>query len=119
MSELPNPIANYWNLVKNRRSPYYDWLQHIIKNAESFKEEYPDQTFYLINTRELVKKIEKENPDEKLSTVNLSRTILAILQGSKELKEGKDKDYYDTATSGGKRNYHIKISTVIPIFKTF
>jgi regulator of PEP synthase PpsR (kinase-PPPase family) len=65
------------------------------------------EVVYTINPRVLQEEIEKKVRDEKLTTVNVCRTILALLYGSK-LRE--EKDFYVTTTSSGRRNYHIKVN---------
>jgi hypothetical protein len=62
---------------------------------------------YTINPRVLQEEIEKRVRNEKLTTVNVCRTILAFLHGSK-LRE--EKDFYVTTTSSGRRNYHIRVN---------
>jgi DNA primase catalytic subunit len=62
---------------------------------------------YTINPRVLQEEIEKRVRNEKLTTVNVCRTILALLYGSK-LRE--EKDFYVTTTSSGRRNYHIRVN---------
>jgi regulator of PEP synthase PpsR (kinase-PPPase family) len=62
---------------------------------------------YTINPRVLQEEIEKKVKDERLTTVNVCRSILALLYGSKLSEE---KDYYVTTTSGGRRNYHVKVN---------
>jgi hypothetical protein len=65
------------------------------------------ETVYTINPRVLQEEIEKRVQSEKLTTVNVCRTVLALLHAS-ELRE--DKDFYITTTSGGRRNYHVKVN---------
>jgi regulator of PEP synthase PpsR (kinase-PPPase family) len=65
------------------------------------------EVIYTINPRVLQEEIEKRVRDEKLTTVNVCRTILALLHGSK-LRE--EKDFYVTTTSSGRRNYHIRVN---------
>jgi hypothetical protein len=64
-------------------------------------------TVYTINPRVLQEEIEKVVKNEKLTTVNVCRTILAMLYGSR-LRE--EKDFFVTTTSSGRRNYHIKVT---------
>jgi hypothetical protein len=108
--ELPIPLGNYIDLIKNRRSPYYDVVYHILKDMEMHHKE-PGKPFsevvYTINPRVLQEEIEKTIKDEKLTTVNVCRSILAFLYGSK-LTGGKD--FYVTTTSGGRKNYHIRVN---------
>ena len=65
------------------------------------------EVIYTINPRVLQEEIEKRVRDEKLTTVNVCRTILALLHGSK-LRE--EKDFYVTTTSSGRRNYNIRVN---------
>jgi len=55
----------------------------------------------------LKNEIEEKIPSEKLTTINIARTVLALMYGSKLEKE---EDYYVTTSSGGRKNYHIKVN---------
>ena len=66
------------------------------------------EVVYTINPRLLQEEIEKRVKNEKLTTVNVCRTIVALLYGSKLEEEN---DFYITTTSGGRRNYHVKVNT--------
>ena len=110
LGDIPIPLINYVYLIKDRRSPYYDIVQHVLKEMEmhykrSGKQE--SEIVYTINPRVLHDEIEKKVKNEKLTTVNICRTILALLLGSSLHKE---EDFYVTTTSGGRKNYHIKVS---------
>jgi hypothetical protein len=65
------------------------------------------ETVYTINPRILQEEIEKVINDDKLTTINVCRTILALLYGCRLSEED---DFYVTTTSSGRRNYHIKIN---------
>jgi hypothetical protein len=67
------------------------------------------ETVYTINPRVLQEEIEKKMRNDRLTTVNVCRTILAMLYGA-NLDE--EKDYFVTTTSSGRKNYHIKVSKV-------
>jgi len=70
---------------------------------------------YTINPRRLKEEIEEKIPSDKLTTINISRTILALLYGS---KLQKDEDYYITTSSGGRKNYHIKVNhNILSMFR--
>ena len=110
LGDIPIPLINYVYLIKDRRSPYYDIVQHVLKEMEmhykrSGKQE--SEIVYTINPRVLHDEIEKRVKNEKLTTVNICRTILALLLGSNLRKE---EDFYVTTTSGGRKNYHIRVS---------
>lgn len=66
------------------------------------------ETVYKINPRVSQEEIEKKVESEKLTTVNICRTILALFYGS-ALRE--EVDFYVTTTSRSRRNYHIKVNT--------
>jgi len=106
---IPVPLANYVRLIKNRRSPYYDIIKHVLKDLEMHYERAGEasEVVYTINPRVLQEEIEKIIKNEKLTTVNICRTILAFFYGS-QLR--KNKDFYITTTSGGRRNYHIRVN---------
>jgi hypothetical protein len=107
---MPIPLVNYVHLIRNRRSPYYDIVQHLLREMETHhKAAVQDfsETVYTINPRVLQEEIEKEVDSEKLTTVNVCRTILALLYGS-QLRV--DEDFYVTTTSGGRKNYHVKVN---------
>ena len=109
LRDIPVPLANYVRLIKNRRSPYYDIIKHVLKDLEMHYERAGEasEVVYTINPRVLQEEIEKIIKNEKLTTVNICRTILAFFYGS-QLR--KNKDFYITTTSGGRRNYHIRVN---------
>src|SRR3972149_210060 len=109
MSELSIPLSNYLYLIHKRKSPYYDLLQYVIADMERHYValEYPVDAIYTINPRQLLKEIGEKIPSDKLTTMNIARVILAAVYGS---KLRKDEDYYVTKSSGGRRNYHIKLN---------
>lgn len=109
MGEIPIPLVNYVFLIKDRRSPYYDIVQHLLREMEAHYERVGggSEVIYTINPRILQEDIEEMVRSEKVTTVNICRTILALLYGCK-LREGED--FYVTTTSGGRRNYHIRVN---------
>jgi hypothetical protein len=110
ISDIPIPLVNYIRLIKYHKSPYYDIVQHIMKDMEMHYKRtgHGFETIYTINPRVLQDEIEKKVESEKLTTVNICRTILALVYGSKLREED---DFYVTTTSRGRRNYHIKVNT--------
>ncbi|MCS7123801.1 MAG: hypothetical protein NZ932_00045 [Candidatus Bathyarchaeota archaeon] len=110
VGEVPIPLVNYVFLIKYRRSPYYDIVQYLLKEMEVHYEKTggSSEVIYTINPRVLQEEIEDKVKSEKVTTVNICRTILALLYGCK-LREGED--FYVTTTSGGRRNYHIKVNS--------
>jgi regulator of PEP synthase PpsR (kinase-PPPase family) len=105
---LPIPLANYLGLIKNRKSPYYEIVHFLFKDMEMHYERGQNsEIVYTINPRTLQEEIEKRVKDEKLTTVNVCRTILALLYGS---KLSENEDFYITTTSSGRRNYHVKVN---------
>ncbi|MEM2419901.1 MAG: hypothetical protein QXL38_02815 [Candidatus Bathyarchaeia archaeon] len=108
VGEIPIPLVNYVLLIKYRRSPYYDIVQYLLKEMEIHYERVGgSEVIYTINPRLLQEEIEEKVRSEKVTTVNICRTILALLYGCK-LREGKD--FYVTTTSGGRKNYHIRVN---------
>lgn len=110
LSEIPIPFLNYLYLIRDRKSPYYEVIEYILKEMETYYRRAGSNTtevIYSINPRRLQREIEEKVKSEKLTTINISRTILALLYGS-DLK--KDKDYYVTTSSRGRRNYHIRVN---------
>jgi regulator of PEP synthase PpsR (kinase-PPPase family) len=111
MSEIPQipiPLINYVKLIKKREMPYYQIVQFLLKDMEMHCAcPEKSEVVYTINLRVLQEEIEKRIRSEKITTVNICRTILALLHGSK-LSEGED--FYITTTSGGRKNYHIKVN---------
>jgi regulator of PEP synthase PpsR (kinase-PPPase family) len=107
--DIPIPLVNYIELIRNHKSPYYDVVNHILKEMEMHYRSTGQRSdmVYTINPRMLQEEIEKKVSDERLTTVNVCRSILALLYGSKLSEE---KDYYVTTTSGGRRNYHVKVN---------
>lgn len=108
-NDIPIPLVNYLHLIRKRRSPYYDIVYFLLKDMEIHRSRMGQgsEVIYTINPRILQEEIEKRVKDEKLTTVNVCRTILALLYGSKLSEE---KDFYVTTTSGGRRNYHVKVN---------
>ena len=108
--DIPIPLVNYIHLIKYHKAPYYDIVQHIMKDMEMHYERTGrgSETVYTINPRVLQDEIEKKVKSEKLTTINICRTILALFYGS-ELRE--EDDFYVTTTSRGRRNYHIRVNT--------
>ncbi|MDH7564077.1 MAG: hypothetical protein QHH24_04240 [Candidatus Bathyarchaeota archaeon] len=110
VGNVPIPLVNYIYLIMNRKSPYYDIVQHLLREMEThYSRTGKDLSVivYTINPRILQEEIEKRVKSEKLTTVNVCRTVLALLYAS-ELRE--EKDFYITTTSGGRRNYHVKVN---------
>jgi hypothetical protein len=107
--EIPIPLINYVELIRNRKSPYYDVVHFLLKDMETHHTKMGGQSevVYSINPRVLQEEIEQVIKNEKLTTVNVCRTILALLYGSKLSEE---KDFYVTTTSGGRRNYHVRVN---------
>lgn len=107
--DLPIPLVNYLRLIEKKRSPYYDLAEYVIADMEkNFKNRHPHPSvIYTINPRRLKEEVEETIQSEKLTPINISRTILALIYGSK-LEE--DEDYYVTTSSGGRKNYHIKVN---------
>ena len=109
MSEVPVPLVNYVYLIKNRKRPYYEIVEFLMKDMEMryHKTGQCSEVVYTINPRILQEEIEKKLEDDKLTTINVCRTILAMLYGA-ELDQ--EKDFFVTTTSSGRRNYHIKVN---------
>ena len=107
--EIPIPVVNYVHLIRSRKSPYYDIVEFLLKDMEMHysKVGQGSEVVYTINPRMLQEEIEKRVKNEKLTTVNVCRTILALFYGS---RLNEEKDFYVTTTSSGRRNYHIKVN---------
>jgi len=107
--EVPVPLVNYIYLIKNRKRPYYEIVEFLMKDMEMryHKTGQCSEVVYTINPRILQEEIEKKLEDDKLTTINVCRTILAMLYGA-ELDQ--EKDFFVTTTSSGRRNYHIKVN---------
>ncbi len=110
--QIPIPLINYLHLIEKKKSPYYDLVRYLISDMENKAKsgQLPHEVIYTINPRRLKEEIEEQIPSEKLTTINISRTILALLYGS---KLQRDEDYYVTTSSGGRKNYHIKVNSTI------
>ncbi|MEM2119413.1 MAG: hypothetical protein QW840_04750 [Candidatus Bathyarchaeia archaeon] len=110
MSDIPIPLINYVRLIKNRKSPYYEIGTFLMKEMEEYYQNFGinSDRVYTINPRIVQQKIQENVKCEKLTTVNICRTILALFYGAK--LDGK-KDFFVTTTSSGRRNYHIKINS--------
>jgi len=107
--DIPIPVVNYVHLIRRRKSPYYDIVEFLLKDMEMHysKVGQGSEVVYTINPRILQEEIEKRVKNEKLTTVNVCRTVLALFYGSKLSEE---EDFYVTTTSSGRRNYHIKVN---------
>ena len=109
--ELPIPLSNYVNLIKERRSPYYDIIRYILFDMEHHLEKAGrSEVIYTINPRRLHREIEEKVKNEKLTTINVCRTILALFYGTR-LRENED--FYVTTSSRGRRNYHVRLTPSI------
>jgi len=105
--KIPIPLSNYLSLIERKKSPYYDLILYLLADMERKHKQAPNHGIvYTINPRQLKEEIEEKIPNKKLTTINISRTILALLYGS---RLEKDEDYYVTTSSGGRKNYHIKV----------
>ncbi len=107
--EIPIPLANYVELIRKRKSPYYEIVEFLMKDMEMhfYRTGRGAEAVYTINPRMLHEEIEKKVSDEKLTSVNVCRTVLAMLHGA-ELNV--EKDYFVTTTSSGRRNYHVRVN---------
>ncbi len=106
--QIPIPLSNYLGLIERKQSPYYDLILFILADMErTYKGAPYNGVIYTINPRQLKEEVDKKIPNDKLTPINISRTVLALMYGSR-LK--KDKDYYVTTSSGGRKNYHIKVT---------
>jgi len=61
--DIPIPLVNYIHLIKYHRTPYYDIVQHILKDMEMHHERTGrgSETIYTINPRVLQDEIEKKS----------------------------------------------------------
>jgi hypothetical protein len=108
LGEIPIPIINYVESIRNKKSPYYDIVKFLLKEMEfHLAKDGCSEISYVINPRVLQEEIGKRVKNEKLTTVNVCRTIQALCLGSKLKPE---EDFYVSTTSGGRRNYHIKVN---------
>jgi hypothetical protein len=111
VQQIPIPLSNYLGLIERKQSPYYDLLLYLLADIErTYKNAPYNGTIYTINPRQLKEEVERKISSDKLTPINISRTVLALMYGSR-LK--KDKDYYVTTSSGGRKNYHIKVTPTV------
>ena len=109
----PIPLYNYIYLIKRKQSPYYDIVEFLLQEMEfHYRNSGVSEVTYTINPRILQEEIERKvkkkiYKSEKLTSVNVCRTIRAMLYEAK-LKE--DEHFFVTTTSRGRRNYHVKVS---------
>ena len=117
-NEIPVPISNYINLIRERRYPYYDVIKHILRDMEyHYNKAGSSEVIYTINPRRLQSEIEEKLKSEKLTTTNICRTILAFFYGT-NLKKGED--FYVTTTARGRKNYHVRLnSSTLRAFRGF
>jgi hypothetical protein len=107
--DIPIPLINYVNLIRNKKSPYYEIVKYLLQDMKMHYKRAGQvpEVIYTINPRQLQKEIEDKIKSEKLTTINICRTILALLYGSNLRHE---EDFYVTTSSRGRRNYHIRIT---------
>ena len=68
--EIPVPIINYVDLIKNKRSPYYEIVKHLLEEMDiSYRKAGVSEVMYTINPRQLQKEIEDKIKSEKLNNV--------------------------------------------------
>jgi hypothetical protein len=86
----------------------------MIKVKEKSLEIYGNDFYSLkdhpklyINPRQVQEEIKKRIKNDKLTPINVCRSILALFYGS-QLEE--EKDFHVTTTSSGRRNYYVKVS---------
>jgi hypothetical protein len=103
------PLANYIQLIKNHKSPYYDVAEYLLKDMKRHCSSAGKdiEIVYTINPRILHDEMGQRVKNEKLTAVNVCRTILALFYGSKLCEE---KDFYFTTTASGRRNYHVRVN---------
>jgi len=116
--EIPVPLLNYVNLIRERKSPYWDIVRYLLKDMEIYyKRGDRSEVIYTINPRMLQKELEDRIKHEKVTRTNVCRTILALFYGS-ELEEGED--FFITTSARGRKNYHVKLSSkTFSAMKTF
>jgi len=113
---VPLPVVNYVGLIKGRKPPYWDIVDFLIKDATRIYEKNGrTETVYNINPRVLQDEIEKFVNDEKLTSINVCRTLLALGHGVKYCEDGNKSmqekgDFWTTTTSSGRRNYHLRVN---------
>ncbi len=109
MPGIPVPIINYVNLIRRRKSPYYEIGEFLVKDMEMHynRNGQGSEVVYTVNPRVLQGKFENKLRSRKLTTVNICRTILALLYGA---KLSNKRDFFVTTSSGGRRNYHIRVN---------
>jgi hypothetical protein len=113
--DIPIPLVNYVELIRKGKGPYYDVAKFISDEMIKIKERYGDEFYTLkdyptlqISPRLVKEEIEKRIKDERLTSINVCRSILATLYGSRLEKE---KDFFATTRSGGGiGSYHIKVN---------
>lgn len=107
--DLPIPLVNYVYLIKKKKTPYYEIVKYLLQDMEIRyrKSSGVSEVIYTVNPRQLQKEIEEKIKSEKVTTINICRTILALVYGCKLKPE---KDFYVTTSSRGRRNYHIRIT---------
>ena len=118
LSEIPIPILNYINLIKERRPPYYDCIKYIVLEMEKHLERNGgSEIIYTINPRRLEKEISERIKSEKLTSMNIARTIQALFYGSR-LEYGEE--WFRSTSRRGRKNYHVKVNySTIHTLKSF
>jgi len=127
INKIPLPFRSYARLLIEKRSPYFDVVDFLLKEFEfHYKKAGQSQIVYMINPRLLAKQVEllveakqdakqlepsvADEYREKLTSKNVCNTILAffhICEKKGKLKKGED--FYATTVTSGRKNYHVKI----------
>ena len=69
VQQIPIPLANYFNLIHEKKSPYYDLILYIISDMEREHKRGNSEygIIYTINPRKLKEEIDDRIPSKKVS----------------------------------------------------
>jgi hypothetical protein len=99
--ELPIPLKNYQDLaIRKKRKPYHDLLLRLFEEME-MKHKRQGDFVYVPDIEEICERI-----NYRLSPTTVRRLILAWVKTAGL----NDEEFYVTTTSGGAKNYHIKVN---------
>jgi hypothetical protein len=87
-SGVPIPLVNYVELIRSHKSPYCDTVQFLLRDMEThyLRTGQGSETVYAVNPKILQEEVEKIINDDRLTTVNVCRTILALFMGVTSVK---------------------------------
>ena len=90
IGEIPIPLINYINLIRDRKPPYYDIVEHLVKEMKLYYLKGEQSVFvYAINPRILQEELE-QNILAIQNKIVESSLKPSLPEERKEVKDGRD-----------------------------